>query len=138
VKLILYITNLRLDTDADALFIFRLDNLLGLIEEVFHFLKTTLGWEDIQVRDWQSQQTLTTLCFFIGGYLHEIESALTSNQNIAHICELGGGKKVVSRTYFLRGMADLMKAQSFQDYFRRNDISEQDQDAIMVAFVNWR
>lgn len=136
-KLILYITNLRLDTDADALFIFRLYNLLGLIEEVFHFLKTTLGWEDIQVRDWQSQKTLTTLCFFIGGYLHEIESALTSNQNIAHICAPGGGKNVVSRTYFLRRMADLTNAQSVQYYLRRNDISQEDQDA-MFAFVNWR
>jgi len=96
-----------------------------------------LGWEDIQVRDWQSQQTLIALCFFIGGYFYEIESALTSNQNIAHICELGGGKKLISRTYFLRGMADLMKAQSVQDYFRRNDISQEDQDAIF-AFVNWR
>jgi hypothetical protein len=136
-KPMLLITNLRLDTDTDALFIFRLYNLRGLIEEVFHFLKTTLGWEDIQVRDWQSQQALITLCFFIGGYFYEIESALTSNQNIAHICELGGGKNVVSRTYFLRGLADLMKAQSVQDYFRRNNISQEEQDA-MFAFVNWR
>jgi hypothetical protein len=31
----------------------------------------------------------------------------------------------------------LMKAQSVQDYFRRNNISQEEQDA-MFAFVNWR
>jgi hypothetical protein len=136
-KPMLLITNLQLDSDADALCIFQLYSLRGLIEEVFHFLKTTLGWEDIQVRDWQSQQALITLCFFIGGYFYEIDSALTSNPHIAHICELGGGKGAVTRTYFLRGVADLMKAQSVQDYFQRNKISQEDQDA-MIAFIQWR
>lgn len=45
-KPMLLITNLRLDTLMCSL-IFRLYSLRGLIEEVFHFLKTSLGWEDI-------------------------------------------------------------------------------------------
>ena len=133
-KPMLLVTNLPLASADDALFVFRLYALRGRIEEVFHFLKTTLGWEDIQVRDWTSQQALITLCFFIGGYFYEIESALTKNPNIARICDLGGGKTTVSRTFFLRGLTDLMKAQTVQEYFRRNDISQEDQDA-MFAFV---
>jgi hypothetical protein len=136
-KPMLLITNLPLSSDNDAQCIFRLYSLRAQIEEVFHFLKMTLGWEDIQVRDWTSQQTLITLCFFIGGYFYEIESALTKNPNIARICELGGGKTAVTRTFFLRGLADLMKAQSVQEYFRHNEISQEDQDA-MFAFVQWR
>ena len=132
----LLVSNLPLAQDADALSIFRLYTLRSRIEEVFHFLKMTLGWEDIQVRDWTSYQALLTLCFFIGGYFYEIESALTKNPNIARICELGGGKTTVSRTFFLRGLADLMKAQSVQEYFRRNEVSQEDQDA-MFAFVQW-
>lgn len=135
-KPMLLVSNLPLAQDADALSIFRLYTLRSRIEEVFHFLKMTLGWEDIQVRDWTSYQALLTLCFFIGGYFYEIESALTKNPNIARICELGGGKTTVSRTFFLRGLADLMKAQSVQEYFRRNEVSQEDQDA-MFAFVQW-
>lgn len=136
-KPMLLVSNLPLACDADALFIFSMYGLRALIEEVFHFLKMTLGWEDIQVRDWTSQQALITLCFFIGGYFYEIESALTKNPHIARICDLGGGKTKVTRTFFLRGLADLMKAQSVQEYFRHNDISQEDQDA-MFAFVQWR
>lgn len=136
-KPMLLVSNLPLAKDADAEYIFRLYMLRSLIEEVFHFLKMTLGWEDIQVRDWTSHQALLTLCFFIGGYFYEIESALTKNPNIARICELGGGKAKITRTFFLRGLADLMKAQSVQEYFRRNNVSQEDQDA-MFAFVQWR
>lgn len=126
----LLVTNHRLDSDACAKFIFALYGLRARIEEVFHFLKVTLGWEDIQVRDWASQKALLSLCFFIGGYFYEIESALTSNQNILHICELGGSKGICTREFFLRGLAKLMNAQSVQSYFLRNNISQEQMQTI--------
>jgi len=129
------ITNHRLTSEAHAHIVFALYGQRARIEEVFHFLKTTLGWEDIQVRDWVSQQALITLCFFIGGYFYEIESALVTNKAIAAICEIGGGKGKVTRTFFLRGLADLMIAHSVQSYFHDNDLDEDEQQAIF-AFVS--
>jgi hypothetical protein len=130
----LLLTNHSLESDADADMVFRLYKLRAKIEEVFRFLKTTLGWEDIQVRDWVSQQALITLCFFIGGYFYEIESALTKNPTICHVCELGGGKGKVTRTFFLRGLASLLIANSVLSYFQTHDIDEDEQQQ-MFAFV---
>jgi hypothetical protein len=75
------------------------------IEGVFKFLKNVLGWEDFQVRDFESIKNIIALCFFVGGYFYEIESTLTQNQTIQYLCELGGGKGKITRHYFLKGIA---------------------------------
>jgi hypothetical protein len=120
----LLLTNHALGSDADAQRIYDFYQMRSRIEEVFHFLKTTLGWEDIQVRDWASQQALIALCFFIGGYFYQIEHALSKNASLRHICELGGGKGNASRTFFLRGVAVLFNVVIAERYFRRNTISD--------------
>jgi len=102
---------------------------------VCRFLKTVLGWEEIQVRDWQSIQTLITLCAFIGGYFYEIESALTKNLAVQQICHLGGGKGINSRTFFLRGLSTLFFAGSVTTFFRENNISPEQQKQIL-EFAN--
>lgn len=131
----LLLTNHIVQTDQAAKFIYRLYGQRARVEEVFHFLKTVLGWEEIQVRDWQSIQTLITLCFFIGGYFYEIESALTKNLNVQQICHLGGGKGKHSRTFFLRGLSTLFFAASVTTYFRENNISPEQQKQ-MFEFAN--
>lgn len=121
------LSNHAIASDEAAKFVYRLYGKRSRIEEVFHFLKTVLGWEDIQVRDWQSIQTLLTLCFFIGGYFYEIDSALVHNQAVQNICHLGGGKGTLSRLFFLRGLSTLMLAQSVQTYFQQNNITPEEQ-----------
>lgn len=80
------------------------------IEGVFKFVKNTLGWEDFQVRDWESIKNIIALAFFIGVYFYEIEPALAHNPDIEWLCALGGGrgKGVVARHYFCEGLKNLL------------------------------
>mgnify|MGYP003574323419 CR=1 FL=1 len=48
------------------------------IEGVFKFLKDVLGWEEFQVRDFESRKNIRAKGFF-GGYFYEIESELVEN-----------------------------------------------------------
>jgi len=52
------------------------------IEGVFKFLKDVLGWEEFQVRDFDSIKSIIALCFFIDGYFYEIESELIENTTV--------------------------------------------------------
>ena len=62
------------------------------IEGVFKFLKEVLGWEEFQVRDFESIKSLLTLCYFVAGYFYEIESLLIQQDFIQFVAGLGGGK----------------------------------------------
>lgn len=78
------------------------------IESVFKFLKDVLGWEEFQVRDFESIKNIIALCFFIGGYFYEIESELVENVTLQYICDLGSGKGKYTRYYFLQGLAKVL------------------------------
>ncbi|MFN8456512.1 MAG: hypothetical protein U0401_17890 [Anaerolineae bacterium] len=43
------------------------------------FLKDVLGWEEFQVRDYESIKNIIALAYFVGGYFYEIDSDLTQN-----------------------------------------------------------
>lgn len=104
------------------------------IEGVFKFLKNVLGWEDFRVRDFESIKNIIALCFFVGGYFYEIESALTQNYTIQYICELGGGKGKVTRYYFLKGIAKVLIYKSVEQFVTERSISP-DQFQQMMSFV---
>jgi hypothetical protein len=104
------------------------------IEGVFKFLKNVLGWEDFQVRDFESIKNIIALCFFVGGYFYEIESTLTQNQTIQYLCELGGGKGKITRHYFLKGIAKLLIYKSVEQFVEQQSISP-DQFEKMMALV---
>ena len=40
---------------------------------MFKFLKDGMGWEDIQIQDFQGIQNLLSICFFLAAYLYEIK-----------------------------------------------------------------
>jgi hypothetical protein len=42
------------------------------VEDSFKFLKTWLGWEDVQVLDWQALRTLVALAWIAAGFLYEL------------------------------------------------------------------
>lgn len=125
------ITNYRVN-DADmAQFIYQLYLQRSKIEGVFKFLKDVLGWETFKVQDFESIKNLITLCFFVGAYFYEIQDELTKDENIQWICELGGGKGIVSRYYFLRGIEKLLVVQQVEQFKQDFKISEkQMQDAL--------
>jgi hypothetical protein len=122
-KPMLLISNIKVNSYIEAKEIYHIYLLRSKIEAVFKFLKDVLGWEEFQVRDWESIKNIIALCFFIGNYFYpkpcnglghtyEIESPLIAHPTIEIICQLGDGKGTVSRFYFLEGLKKLLIAQS--------------------------
>ena len=67
---ILLLTNHPVAKAEEALSIYRTYLLRAKIEEVFKFVKNAVGWEEFQVRDWESIKNLIALGFFIGGFFY--------------------------------------------------------------------
>ena len=111
-KPMLLISNIKVNSYIQAKEIYHIYLLRSKIEAVFKFLKDVLGWEEFQVRDWESIKNIIALCFFIGNYFYEIESSLIEHPTIEIICQLGNGKGTISRFYFLEGLKNLLIAQS--------------------------
>ena len=42
------------------------------VEDSFKFLKTCLGWEEVQVLDWQAIRTLVALAWVAAGFLFDL------------------------------------------------------------------
>jgi hypothetical protein len=130
----LLITNRAVSNAEQARCVYHLYLKRFKIEGVFKFLKNVLGWEDFQVRDFESIKNIIALCFFVGGYFYEIESALTQNHTIQYLCALGDGKGKVTRHYFLKGIAKLLIHKSVEQFVEQQSISP-DQFKEMMAFV---
>ena len=110
-KPMLLISNIKIESYIQAKEIYHIYLLRTKIESVFKFLKDVLGWEEFQVRDWDSIKNIIALCFFIGNYFYEIESALIDNPTIEIICQMGNGKDKVTRYFFLEGLKVLLIAE---------------------------
>lgn len=100
----LLITNKEVKTSEQASNIYFIYLKRSKIESVFKFLKTVLGWEESQIREFAAMKTLLTFCYFVAGYFYEIESALIHNETIQFLAYLGNGKGKVTRFYILRGL----------------------------------
>ena len=120
----LLISNIEVSSYLQAKEIYHIYLLRNKIEAVFKFLKDVLGWEEFQVRDWESIKNLIALCFFIGNYFYEIESALIEHPTIEIICELGNGKGIISRFFFLKGLEKLLIAESIFNFKKDKGISD--------------
>lgn len=124
-KPMLLLTNCEVDSSEDAFGIYRAYLMRVKIEGVFKFVKNALGWEQFQVRDWESIKNLIALAFFIGGYFYEIEAELANHPVIEWLCQLGGGKGKISRHYFLEGLKCLLIHQQVEN-FRRSPPDSKD------------
>ncbi|MCK5679011.1 MAG: transposase [Flavobacteriaceae bacterium] len=123
-KPMLLISNIKVNSYIEAKEIYHIYLLRSKIEAVFKFLKDVLGWEEFQVRDWESIKNIIALCFFVGNYFYEIESTLIEHPTIEIICQLGDGKGKVSRFYFLKGLEKLLIAQSVFQFKEDREISD--------------
>jgi len=133
-KPMLLISNIKVESYIQAKEIYHIYLLRNKIEAVFKFLKDVLGWEEFQVRDWESIKNIIALCFFVGNYFYEIESALIEHPTIEIICQLGGSKGTVSRFYFLKGLEKLLVAQSVFQFKEDRGISD-DEWSEITAFA---
>ena len=104
----LLLTNHSVVTYQAALGIYRIYLMRSKIEEVFKFVKNAVGWEEFQVRDWESIKNLIATAFFIGGYFYQIEPQLSQHPAIEWLCQLGNGKGKVTRHFFLEGLRNLL------------------------------
>jgi len=130
------ITNKEVNSEEDAFKIYQIYLKRSRIEGVFKFLKDVLGWEDFRIKDYEGIKNLLSLCYFVGGYFYEIESALIENDSVKFIAQLGGGKGKVTRTYFLRGMVKLLHKTEIDMYVAENKISEEEIRRIVKAVRN--
>jgi len=124
-KPMLLISNIEVNNYIGAKEIYHTYLLRSKIEAVFKFLKDVLGWEEFQVRDWDSIKNIIALCFFIGNYFYEIESTLIENPTIEIICQMGSGKGMVSRHFFLEGLKVMLITQNTLRLKRELDISDE-------------
>jgi hypothetical protein len=130
----LLITNLTVNTAAQAREVYGIYLMRAKIEAVFKFLKEVLGWEEFQVRDYTSIKNIIALAFFVGGYFYEIGSDLTKNPVIALIAQLGGGKGKVTRRYFLEGLKKLLIHQTVERFLEEQQRETEIFEA-MLGFV---
>jgi hypothetical protein len=130
----LLITNIPVYTAGHARAIYGIYLMRAKIEAVFKFLKDGLGWEDFQVRDYESVKNIIALTWFIGGYFYEIGSDLAENPAIVLIAQLGGGKGKVSRYYFLQGIKELLTHAGVVRFVKEQKISVETLGQ-MFAFV---
>lgn len=77
-------------TDAQsAMRIFTMYRQRWSVEDSFKFLKTCLGWEEVQVLDWQAIQTLVALAWVAAGFLFDLGVTLDWVE-VQLLAKLGG------------------------------------------------
>ncbi len=130
----LLITNIAISNIHQAHSIYRIYLMRPKIEGVFKFLKGVLGFEEFQVRDYESIKNIVTLCYFIGAYFYEIESVLIENDAIRVIAQLGGSKGKVTRHYILEGLKKLLIRETVEQFIKEHNIGDK-QLKEMLAFV---
>ncbi len=121
----LLITTLKIDNYLDAKEIYHIYLHRAKIEGVFKFLKDVLGWEEYQVRDWESIKNIISICYFVGGYFYEIQSELIENETIQMICGIAKNKGKITHRFFLKGLKILLLARELEKYKIENNISDE-------------
>lgn len=104
----LLVTNKEIKTAENAHLIYQIYLKRSRIECVFKFLKEGLGWEDMQLQDFQAIRNLLSICFFLAAYLYEIKEQEVQDDYVVLLAKLGGGKGIVSRHYILKGIHMMM------------------------------
>ena len=122
----LLLTNYTISTAQQAVGIYRIYLKRATIEGVFKFVKNALGWEDFQVRDWESIKNIIALGYFIGGYFYQIEPELAHHPGMEWLCTLGGGKGKITRHYFLEGLKNLLIHQQVEWLREKTKLSPTD------------
>jgi len=121
----LLITTLKIDNYLDAKEVYHIYLHRAKIEGVFKFLKDVLGWEEYQVRDWESIKNIISICYFIGGYFYEIQSELIEDETIQMICGIARNKGKITHRFFLEGLKMLLLAWHVENYKIEHNISDE-------------
>jgi hypothetical protein len=85
----LLLTDWPVQDAQSALRIFTMYRQRWSVEDSFKFLKTCLGWEDVQVLDWQGIRTLVALAWVAAGFLFDLGVTLEWVE-VQLLAKLGG------------------------------------------------
>jgi hypothetical protein len=112
--------------DADsAVRVFRMYRQRWAVEDSFKFTKDVLGWEEVQLLNFEGIRTLVALAWVSAGFLYELGVTLEWEE-VRLLARLGGwaerkdnrpGKIVLTRG--LRRIADMLATQAFLEDYRK-------------------
>ena len=116
------ITDWPVETEAEALRVFSMYRQRWGVEESFKFTKTCLGWEDVQVLDWQAIKTLVALAWVAAGFLYEMGVSFTWAE-VQLLANLGGWVphhgRFPGKIVLTRGLARLLEMLATQAILAR-------------------
>jgi Transposase DDE domain len=127
----LLITNRKITNVEEAKAIYCAYILRFKIEIVFRFLKQNLGWETIQVRDFNSITNLLALAFFLVGYFDEMETELRQHPASQMLCKLALSKGKITRFFLLKGLEKLANFQEVTLWMQENNITQQQVEELL-------
>ena len=97
---------------ASATRIFGMYRQRWSVEDAFKFLKTALGWEEVQVLDWQAIRTLVALGWVAAGFLFELGVSFEWAE-VQLLAKLGGWEphkdRLPGKRTLQRGLARLLE-----------------------------
>ena len=128
------ITNRLIESAQDAKEVYQAYLLRFKIEVIFRFLKTNLGWETFQVRDFQRIKNLIALAFFLVGYFKELDKDIQNHEIYQLIAQIGGGKGIVSIHFLLIGFEKLVHFQQIQQLIDNNALTKEEIIAAIKDF----
>lgn len=116
------LTDWPVETEVEAARLFGMYRQRWGIEESFKFTKTCLGWEQVQVLDWQAIKTLVALAWVAAGFLYEM-GVTFSWEEVQLLARLGGYEPHKNRSpgkmVLLRGLSRLLELLSTQAILSR-------------------
>lgn len=129
------ITNRPIAGANDARQVYQAYLLRFKIEIVFRFLKTNLGWETFQVRDFQTIKNLLAFAFFLVGYFKELKKDIQNHEIYRLIAQIGGAKGTVSVHFLLKGIEKLVHFQQVQQLIDEQVLTKDDIQQALKNFV---
>jgi hypothetical protein len=116
------VTDWPVETEAEAVRIFGMYRQRWGIEDSFKFTKTCLGWEQVQVLNWQAIKTMVALAWVAAGFLYEM-GVTFSWEEVQLLAKLGGWEphkdRFPGKIVLLRGLSRLLEMLSTQAILSR-------------------
>lgn len=132
----LLITNRSISSTEEARNVYSAYLLRFKIEIVFRFLKQNLGWETVQVRDFNSISNLLAVAFFMVGYFKELEEELKTHPLALFLCKLALSKGKITTHFLLLGLQKVINYQEVLDWMEENGISNEQLAEVMKNIKN--
>ncbi len=127
----LLLTNHAVTNGQAALSIYRIYLMRSKKEDVFKFVKNAVGWEEFQVRDWESIKNLIATAFFVGGYFYQLEPQLANHPVVKWLCQLGKGKGKVTRHFFLEGLRNLLIYRHVEQVREQSELTDSEWENVL-------